>query len=53
MIDRLISFALTQRLLTLCLVLALAAFGTWSLFNLPIDSFPDVSNVQVTIITEP
>ncbi len=53
MIDKLISFALTQRLLTLCLVFALIAAGTWSLLSLPIDSFPDVSNVQVTIVTEP
>lgn len=33
-------------------VLAAAFLGLWCLFNLPVDSFPDVSNVQVQIITE-
>jgi cobalt-zinc-cadmium resistance protein CzcA len=28
-------------------------FGIWSAANISIDSFPDVSNVQVQIITEP
>lgn len=53
MIENLIRVALTQRMLTLVIAVAIAAIGIWSMLNIPIDSFPDVSNVQVQIITEP
>lgn len=53
MIDRIIQFALEQRLVTAGLAFVIAVLGVWSILNLPIDSFPDVSNVQVQIITEP
>jgi len=53
MIEKLINFALNQRLLTVAAALGLACFGIWSMLSLPVDSFPDVSNVQVQIITEP
>jgi len=52
-IDRLIKFAVTQRLAVLSLAVLLIAAGMFSFFALPMDSFPDVSNVQVQIITEP
>jgi len=50
MLARLIAFALSQRLLTGVLTLALALFGTLALRELPIDAFPDVSTTQVKII---
>jgi len=50
---KLIRFALKQRLLTVAAALGIAGFGVYSAMNIPIDSFPDVSNVQVQIITEP
>lgn len=53
MIDRLIAFALTQRAVTFMLVVAVLVLGFYSVFTIPTDSFPDVSNVQVQIITEP
>lgn len=53
MIDRLISFALQQRLVTVGAFVVLSFMGIWAVLNIPIDSFPDVSNVQVQIITEP
>lgn len=53
MIEKLIHFALNQRLLTIAATIGLAFFGIWSMLSLPVDSFPDVSNVQVQIITEP
>lgn len=52
MIERLISFALKQRFITLSLVGALIAAGFYSLYTIPIDAFPDLTNNQVTIITE-
>jgi cobalt-zinc-cadmium resistance protein CzcA len=53
MIDKTIDFALNQRLLTVGAFVCMIFLGIWSVFNIPIDSFPDVSNVQVQIITEP
>ena len=52
MIDRLIHFALKQRLLMIVGVTALIVFGIHSYTNLPIDAFPDVTNIQVQIITK-
>ena len=50
MLDRLIQFALTQRLLVLIAALLLVAAGTYAFRELPIDAFPDVSSTQVKII---
>lgn len=53
MIERLIDVALKQRALTVMLMVAIIALGFFSVVTIPTDSFPDVSNVQVQIITEP
>ncbi|MBY0360012.1 MAG: CusA/CzcA family heavy metal efflux RND transporter [Candidatus Obscuribacterales bacterium] len=53
MIDFLIKFALTQRTITLMLIIGLISAGIYSVLTISADSFPDVSNVQVQIITEP
>lgn len=53
MLDKLINFALSQRLLTVAATLGIVVLGIWSMLQLPVDSFPDVSNIQVQIITEP
>lgn len=53
MIDRLIKLGLSERAFTALLVLAVIVVGFYSIFTLPTDSFPDVSNVQVQIITDP
>lgn len=53
MIDKLIEFALSQRAATLMLIVAVVALGIYSVSTIATDSFPDVSNVQVQIITEP
>jgi cobalt-zinc-cadmium resistance protein CzcA len=48
--NRLIEFALTQRLLVILGAILVAGFG-WAAFRqLPIDAFPDVSPTQVKII---
>ena len=52
MIDRLIVFALRQRVFVLVLVAALIGFGLFSLSNLPIEAFPDVQDVQVQVISQ-
>jgi cobalt-zinc-cadmium resistance protein CzcA len=52
MLDRLITFALQQRVFVLALAVALAIFGWNAWRNLPIEAFPDVQDVQVQIITQ-
>ncbi|MFT7860148.1 MAG: efflux RND transporter permease subunit, partial [Sulfurimonas sp.] len=50
MIDKLISIALSQRILALIVALAIAVGGVISYSKLTIDAFPDVSTTQVKII---
>ena len=52
MIDRLIVFAMTQRMFILLLVAALIGFGGYAINNLPIEAFPDVQDVQVRVISQ-
>jgi cobalt-zinc-cadmium resistance protein CzcA len=51
MINALIRFAVKQRLLVTLMVMILIGAGLYSLRNLPIDAVPDVTNVQVQILT--
>ena len=51
MINALIRFAVAQRLLVLLAVVLLIGAGVYSLMNLPIDAVPDVTNVQVQVLT--
>ena len=52
MIDRLVTFALRQRVFVLIATAALAAFGWKALANLPIEAFPDVQDTQVQVVTQ-
>ncbi|HKQ05622.1 MAG TPA: CusA/CzcA family heavy metal efflux RND transporter [Blastocatellia bacterium] len=51
MINGLIRFAVSQRLLVLLMVAILIGAGIYSLQRLPIDAVPDVTNVQVQVLT--
>ena len=51
MLDRLITFALQQRVFVLAVAAALAIGGWYAWKNLPVEAFPDVQDVQVQIIT--
>ena len=51
MIERLIRAALAQRLIVLLVVLGLIVSGVAAFRHLPIDAFPDVTPVQVQVIT--
>jgi cobalt-zinc-cadmium resistance protein CzcA len=51
MINGLIRVSIDQRFLVLILVALLAVLGVYSLRSLPIDAVPDVTNVQVQILT--
>jgi cobalt-zinc-cadmium resistance protein CzcA len=52
MIDKLLQFALRQRLLILLATAILIGGGLWAMGKLPVDAFPDVTNVQVQILTQ-
>lgn len=52
MIDRLIYFGLRQRFLIVIAFALLSAAGVFAFKKLPIDAFPDVTNIQVQVITE-
>jgi heavy metal efflux system protein len=48
----LLEFSLQQRVLVVSLACLLAVGGVYAFQTLPIDAFPDVTNVQVQILTE-
>jgi cobalt-zinc-cadmium resistance protein CzcA len=51
MIDAIIRFSVAQRLLVLLMVAIMVGAGLYSLRSLPIDAVPDVTNVQVQVLT--
>src|SRR5882762_4893601 len=51
MIKRIVSFALHQPLFLLLMVLLFVAGGITAFKTLPIEAFPDVSDIQVAVIT--
>ncbi|NBP70823.1 MAG: efflux RND transporter permease subunit, partial [Cytophagia bacterium] len=51
MLTSIIQFTLRNKLIVALLILALIGWGTYSLFKLPIDAVPDITNNQVQIIT--
>src|SRR5207247_11246232 len=51
MLDRLIDLAVHRRLATLLFTMGLLGYGLYTYFNLPIEAYPDVTNLQVNIIT--
>lgn len=51
MINALIKFSVANRLIILLLIAIMAVAGFYSLQNLPIDAVPDVTNVQVQVLT--
>jgi cobalt-zinc-cadmium resistance protein CzcA len=52
MIDRLVSFALSQRFIILVLMLGLSIWGVVSFGRLPIDAYPDLAPPRVQIVSQ-
>jgi heavy metal efflux system protein len=50
MINPILNFSVRQRMLVVLATLILAGFGWLSLLRIPIDAFPDVTNVQVQVL---
>jgi cobalt-zinc-cadmium resistance protein CzcA len=52
MIERLVSFALSQRFIVIVLMIGLSIWGIVSFQRLPIDAYPDLSPPRVEIVTQ-
>ena len=52
MLTHLIDFSLNNRLLVLTLVVLMAISGLHCALNIPVDAVPDMTNVQVQVVTE-
>lgn len=51
MLERIVAYTLKQKGMVIFLALLIIAAGLYSYFKLPIDAFPDVTNIQVEIIS--
>lgn len=52
MLNAIIRLSLQYRLVTIAGALVVLGYGSWTLWNLPIDVFPDLNRPRVTIMTE-
>ncbi|MEX6688302.1 CusA/CzcA family heavy metal efflux RND transporter [Danxiaibacter flavus] len=52
LIKRIIYFSLRHRLLIFFFTAVMAVIGVWSYIKTPIDTFPDVTNTQIIVITQ-
>ena len=52
MIASLLEFSLRQRILVLGLACLACVAGVWAFRAIPIDAYPDVTNIQVQVLTE-
>lgn len=52
MLSHLIEISLKNRILVLSLVFIMGALGVFAALNLPIDAVPDLTNVQIQIVTD-
>ncbi|MDH7512846.1 MAG: CusA/CzcA family heavy metal efflux RND transporter [Clostridiales bacterium] len=50
MIEKIVSFSLSRRTAVIFLLVLVVAWGVFSFLRIPIDAFPDVTNIQVEII---
>ncbi len=52
MVDRLLETSLRYRFVIVMVALGFVAFGVSAMLRLPVDAFPDITNVQVQVVTE-
>jgi heavy metal efflux system protein len=51
MLERLIAFSLRNRLLAALAIVLVVGLGSWATTSIPIDAFPDVTNIQVEVVS--
>ncbi|MEO8910616.1 MAG: CusA/CzcA family heavy metal efflux RND transporter [Gemmatimonadaceae bacterium] len=52
MLRRIIEWSVSHRLVVFLLTTAITLAGVWALFTTPVDAIPDLSDVQVIVMTE-
>ena len=52
MLERIVTLTLQHKSVVLVCVALIAAFGVYSFVTIPIDAFPDLSNVQVEVLSK-
>jgi cobalt-zinc-cadmium resistance protein CzcA len=52
MLSRIIDFAVTHHWAVLLAVFVVSAAGTYALYTIPVEAFPDLTNNQVVVVTE-
>ena len=52
MLDKLIETCVHRRIAAILAIAIVSAFGVRAYLNTPIEAFPDVTNAQVTVITQ-
>ncbi|HEY1215946.1 MAG TPA: CusA/CzcA family heavy metal efflux RND transporter [Bryobacteraceae bacterium] len=52
MLNKIIDAALSARIIVLLLLIALIAFGVYAIYTMPVEAFPDLTNNQITVVTE-
>jgi heavy metal efflux system protein len=51
MLERLMAFSLRNRLLVGIALVVVVGLGSWATATIPIDAFPDVTNIQVEVVS--
>ena len=51
MLEKIVAYTLRQKGMVIFLSLVIIAFGIYSYLRLPIDAFPDVTNIQVEVVS--
>ncbi len=51
MLDKIIKYSITNKLIIILCTISLVIWGTYSLTNLPVDALPDITNNQVQVLS--
>ena len=52
MLERIIEWSVGHKFLVLLATVAVTAGGIWAMFRTPVDAIPDLSDVQVIVMTQ-
>ncbi len=52
MLRRIVDFSLDRRWIVLAVAVGIIAFGLYTMWNIPIEAFPDLTNTQVVVTVE-